>query len=211
MTLYQGLQQPPASAATAPGEIPAGHRSSLLATFNGGFKYLDGRGGFFAQGRLLEPLLTGQGTILGTRGGHVDVRSWHGASSPGASVTFARQNLPLIVDHGRPNPNLSEGPQWGATLGNQILVWRSGAGVDRRGDLMYAAAPYQTVSSLARILIHAGAVRAIELDINSYWVTLNAYGKPGGRDARPLLPNMSRSADRYLVPDDRDFFGVYLK
>ena len=42
-------------------------------------------------------------------------------------------------------------------------------------------------------------------------MTLNTYGKSGGRDARPLLPNMNRSADRYLVPDDRDFFGLYLK
>jgi len=72
-------------------------------------------------------------------------------------LAFARQNLPLIVSGGKPNPNLSDGPQWGATLGNAIRVWRSGIGVDALGNLIYAAADNQTVGSLAQILIRAGA------------------------------------------------------
>ena len=66
----------------------------------------------------------------------------------------------------------------------------------------------RTVRSLARILVHAGAVRAMELDINSYWVTFNSYRKSGGREARKLLAGMTRPALRYLTPDDRDFFAV---
>jgi hypothetical protein len=154
-------------------------------------------------------MVAGQGTIVGMADGSVDVRSWHGGSRPGSGIVFARQNLPLIVDHGRPNPNLSDGPQWGATLGNAILVWRSGVGVDRHGNLLYAAGPQLGVAGLARILIHAGAVRAMELDINSYWVTLNAYGLTAARDPRSLLPSMQRPATRYLSRDDRDFFAVY--
>jgi hypothetical protein len=143
--------------------------------------------------------------------GRVDVRRWHGGTRPGPGVAFARQNLPLIVDHARPNPNLSDGPQWGATLGNAVLVWRSGVGVDRHGNLLYAAGPSLGVAGLAQILIHAGALRAVELDINSYWVTLNTYGLTGARDARALLPSMDRSPQRYLSPDDRDFFAVYAR
>jgi hypothetical protein len=127
----------------------------------------------------------------------------------GANVVFARQNLPLIVDQGRPNPNLNDGPEWGATLGNAIEVWRSGIGVDRSGNLIYAAAEDQTVSSLARILIHAGAVRAMELDINSYWVSFITYAAPNALDPSNLLSGMERPASRYLSPDDRDFFAVY--
>jgi hypothetical protein len=185
-------------------------RRALLATFNSGFKHKDSGGGFFARGRLLEPFVRGMGTIVVYRNGRVDVRGWTGGSRPGPTVLFARQNLPLIVDRGRPNPNLNDGPAWGATLGNAVLVWRSGIGVDRHGNLIYAAAPLQTVGGMARILIHAGAVRAIELDINSYWVTLNTYAFTRARGAEPLLPTMSRSALRYLSPDDRDFFAVYL-
>jgi hypothetical protein len=77
--------------------------------------------------------------------------------------------------------------------------------------LIYAAANYQSAGGLARILIRAGAVRAMELDINSYWVTLNVFGKPGGRDPRKLLPDMNRADTRYLSADDRDFFAVYAR
>jgi hypothetical protein len=65
------------------------------------------------------------------------------------------------------------------------------------------------VGSLAHTLIHAGAIRAMELDINSYWVSFITYGAPGAGEPLNLLPNMSRSAERYLTPDDRDFFAVY--
>ena len=127
-------------------------------------------------------------------------------------MLYARQNLPLIVSGGRsPDPNLSDGPAWGATLGNAIRVWRSGVGIDRRGNLIYAAANDQTVGSLAAILIRAGAVRAMQLDINTYWVSFITYRHPGALGTANLLPNMDRSPQRYLTPEDRDFFGVYLR
>jgi hypothetical protein len=125
-----------------------------------------------------------------------------------ASVAFARQNLPLIVNEGRPNPNLENG-EWGATVGNAVLVWRSGIGVDSHGNLIYVAGEDQSAQSLARALIHGGAVRAMELDINSYWVSFITYGAPGAEGAKNLLPGMTRSPSRYLEPDDRDFFAVY--
>jgi hypothetical protein len=209
LALYPGMRQPPG--ATGPYAVPASNVTKLLATFNSGFKHADSGGGFFRDGRVLEPLQPGQGTILAYRNGKLDIRTWPGGARPGQDVRFARQNLPLIVDGHRPNPNLSDGPQWGATLGNAILVWRSGLGIDAHGDLIYAAAPDQSVSSLAHILIHAGAIRAVELDINTYWVTLNSYAGAGARDPSKLLPDMARSATRYLTPDDRDFFAVYLR
>ena len=126
-------------------------------------------------------------TILRYRNGRVDVISWHGGSAVGTNVLYARQNLPLIVNGGRPNPNLSDGPQWGATLGNAIMVWRSAVGVDRHGNLIYAAANDQTVGSLASIMTRAGAVRAMELDINTYWPSFITYRYPGAGDPANLL------------------------
>ena len=83
--------------------------------------------------------------------------------------------------------------------------------MDANGNLIYAAADNQTVASLAEILIRAGAVRAMELDINSYWVTFISYARSGAGDPSSLLPGMTRGPDRYLTPDDRDFFAVYLR
>jgi hypothetical protein len=150
-------------------------------------------------------------TILRYDGGRVDVIDWTGPSVAPSNVVYARQNLPLIVDNGSPNPNLSNGPEWGATLGNAIQVWRSAVGVDSHGNLIYAAANYQTVASLAAIMIHAGAVRAMELDINAEWPSFITYRGPDAAGAANILPGMMQGPQRYLTPDDRDFFAVYLK
>jgi hypothetical protein len=149
-------------------------------------------------------------TIVRYGDGRIDVVAWPGGPA-GSDVVFARQNLDLIVDDGRPNPNLNDGPQWGATLGNAALVWRSAVGVDGHGNLIYAAGPDQGLRSLASVMIHAGAVRAMELDINTYWTSFISYRYPGAGDPANLLTNMDRSPLRYLTPDDRDFFAVYLR
>jgi Phosphodiester glycosidase len=209
LQLYPGRYEPPAGAFRGPMEVPPQLRGGLLATFNSGFKLEDSGGGFAALGQVYAPLHDGMATLVGFRDGSVDIREWTGPPQPEPSVLFARQNLPLILENGQLNPNLGDGSLWGATLGNAIRVWRSGIGVDARGDLLYAAADNQTAESLALILQHAGAVRAMELDINSEWVTFNFYGAPGASEPSKLLPDMTRETTRYLEPDDRDFFAVY--
>ena len=209
LALYPGRYEPPNASPRGPIEVPPGQRGRLLATFNSGFTYKDGHGGFSVNGSTATPLQDGLGTVVAYRSGRVDVISWHGRSSPGRMVVLARQNLPLLVEGGRPNPTIDNGNAWGATLGNAVRVWRSGIGIDRHGNLIYAAADYQTARTLAAILIHAGAVRAIELDINAEWPSFITYPLPGGRDPVKLVPNYQQPATRYLVPDDRDFFAVY--
>ena len=210
--LYPGALEPAVPMASrGPEEVPMSLRSRLVATFNSGFKLSDSGGGFALNGHTYAPLTHGLPTVVRYRNGRVDVAPWSGGPSAGPDVVFARQNLPLIVNHGRPNPNLSDGPQWGATLGNAVRVWRSALGVDSHGNLLYGAADFQTVGSLAAIMIHAGAVRAMELDINAYWPSFITYKAPGAVGAANLLPGMTRSTQRYLTPDDRDFFAVYVR
>ena len=209
--LYPGLLEPSVAVPRGSADVPPADRAHLLATFNSGFKLADSHGGFAINGQTYAPMQFGTATVIGYAGGRVDVIDWLGPTRVGPSVTFARQNLPLIVDGGQPNPNLSNGPQWGATLGNAVRVWRSGVGVDRRGNLIYAAADQQTVGSLAAILIHAGAVRAMQLDINSYWDSFISYAHSNAGAPRNLLPSMVRTPQRYLTPDDRDFFAAYLR
>jgi hypothetical protein len=211
IVLYPGRLEPAVSLPRGPMQVPASLRPRLLASFNSGFKLEDSHGGFAIGGVTYAPMQPGMGTFVQYRDGRVDIQSWQGGPRVPATVRYARQNLPLIVQGGRPNPNLSDGPQWGATLGNAIRVWRSGIGIDARGDLIYAAANDQTVGSLAEILIRAGAIRAMELDINSYWVTFNSYGARDAGRPSSLLPSMTRPSTRYLSPDDRDFFAVYLR
>ena len=206
---YPGRYEPPNAPVRGPMSIPAGERWRLYATFNGGFIYADGNNGSSIGGRMYEPLKDGLATMIAYRDGRVDVRAWHGGPVAGPQIAFARQSLPLIVDHGRLNPALNDSSQWGFTLGNAVRVWRTGAGIDRHGNLIYAAADYQTVSTLAMILKRAGAVRAMQLDINPEWPTLITYRHHGSLDPVRVVPNYQQPPTRYLVPDDRDFFAVY--
>ena len=84
-------------------------------------------------------------------------------------------------------------------------MWRSGLGVTADGALVYVGGPGLDIADLANILVRAGAVRAMELDINTDWVNYSTYQPstpdgggdprqrhraPGGNDGYPgsLLP-----------------------
>jgi len=206
---YPGRYEPPNAPVRGPMSIPYGQRWRLLATFNGGFTYIDGHNGSSVNGHTNEPLQKGLATLIGYRNGRVDIRTWNGGPDAGPGMVFARQSLPLIIKNRRLSPTLNDSSQWGFTLGNAVRVWRTGVGLDRRGNLIYAAADDQTVITLARILKRAGAVRAMEFDINPYWPTLNTYRHHHGLVPTMVVPNSSHPPTRYLVPDDRDFVAAY--
>ena len=130
--LYPGRLEPSLPIVSrGPMDVPPELRGRLVATFNSGFKLEDSGGGFATGGHTYAPLHDGLATILRYRDGSVEMRAWTCGPVAGPSIVYARQNLPLIVNNGRLNPNLSDGPQWGATLGNAIRVWRSGVRVRR--------------------------------------------------------------------------------
>ena len=209
LALYPGRYEPPSAVVRGPIMVPYGQRWRLLATFNGGFTYIDGGNGSAVNGQTNEPLKDGLATLIGYRDGTVNIVDWKGGPNVGPNVVFARQSLPPIIWNGKLNPALNDSSQWGATLGNAVRVWRTGVGIDRRGNVIYAAADYQTVVTLAQILRRAGAVRAMQFDINPEWPTLITYGHRGGLDPAKVVPNVMQPSTRYLVPDDRDFFAVY--
>jgi hypothetical protein len=209
LAFYPGRYEPPNAPVRGPMSVPYSQRRRLLATFNSGFIYKDGHNGSSINGLSYEPLKDGLATLIGYRNGRVDIRTWTGGPNAGPRVAFARQSLPLIIQGGRLNPALNDSSQWGFTLGNAVRVWRTGVGIDRRGNLIYAAANDQTVITLARILQHAGAVRAMQFDINPEWPTLITYNHRDGLLPTKVVPNVQQAATRYLVPDDRDFVAVY--
>jgi hypothetical protein len=206
---YPGRYEPPNAPVRGPAMVPHDQRWRLLATFNGGFTHIDGNNGSAVDGVTDEPLQDGLATLIEYRDGHVDVETWQGGANAGRGVVFARQSLPLIVDHGRLSPKLNYSTEWGYTLGNAVRVWRTGVGIDRRGNVIYAAADDQTVFTLARILQRAGAVRAMQFDINPEWPTLITYRHQDGLLPTEVVPNVMQPPTRYLVPDDRDFVAVY--
>ena len=209
LAYYPGRYEPPTAAVRGPAMIPFDQRRRLLAAFNSGFIYRDVNNGSTDNGLVNEPLARRNATLVGYRDGRVAIVKWTGGPNAGPNVAWARQSLPPIIWNGRLSPALNDSTQWGFTLGNAVRVWRTGVGIDRHGNLIYAAANLQTVSSLARILQRAGAIRGMEFDINPEWHTLITYRLHRGLVPTVVGPNPMQRATRYLTPDDRDFFAVY--
>jgi hypothetical protein len=194
-----------------PSELP-----HLVAAFNGGFRFQDARGGIYLEHRTGVPLVPGAASFVIYKDGRVNIGNWGTEVSMSPAVESVLQNVVLLVDHGQlaPSATYTDNAIWGYTLGNGYVVPRSGIGVTADGALVYVAGPALTAKSLAESLQRAGAVRAMTLDINPEWVTLNFYAHPAGQSGEvigtKLYPQMQRPADRYLPPvsEARDFFEV---
>jgi len=196
-----------------PASIPTTRRAGLVATFNSGFKIADARGGFYQDGRTVGGLEPGAASFVVYADGHVDIGAWGREVSMTPQVSSVRQNLGLLVDGGRLSSRINADTQstWGATLGGDAFVWRSGVGVTSSGDVVFAMGPALSARTLAVLLQRAGAVRAMELDINPEWVSYMWYS--GSSPGSSLLPHklldFARPADRYFTVNSRDFFAVY--
>ncbi|MGD0066566.1 MAG: phosphodiester glycosidase family protein [Streptosporangiaceae bacterium] len=196
--------------------VPAGTRTGLLATFNGGFKLNAAGGGFYLNGTTRGTLTSGAASVVYYRNGTIKIGSWGQEVRMTPDVTGVRQNLRLIVDHGRVPSSVNQNVlgTWGATLGGGYYVWRSGLGVTRDGRVIFVYGPALDVGTLADLLQRAGAVEALQLDINPYWMSFEyyqAHGHPS--DPRPanLLPTQQQSAYRYYSVYSRDFTVVYAR
>ncbi len=211
-TLHNGTSVPGGGPWQAGPTISPSDYGRVTAAFNGGFRLGSSRGGYFTEGRTVRSLVNGRASLVIYADGHVDVGMWGRDDQFGTNVASVRQNLDLIVDGRQLVAGLSDAnsSQWGATLGNRVYTWRSGVGVDAHHDLIYVAGPGLNVATLAAVLQHAGCVRAMELDINSAWVSLMTYTEspPAGISATKLLSNMQRPSDRYLHSNTRDFIEL---
>jgi hypothetical protein len=209
--LIPGRQEPGHGPWPEGNRIPPDSVGQALAAFNSGFRVQDSQGGVYVDGRTVGHLVDGAASLVIDSSGTATVGQWGRDVRLSSTVASVRQNLTLIVDNGRPVPDLSAGGsrRWGVTLGNAVLVWRSGVGVDANGNLIYAAGAGLSISSLADLLTRAGSVRAMQLDINHTWVSYNLYSHDVTKPARKLLSGMALPATRYLHPDDRDFIAVY--
>ncbi|MBS1836521.1 MAG: phosphodiester glycosidase family protein [Actinobacteria bacterium] len=199
-------------------EIPMRDRPTVIAAFNAGFKFRHTRGGVYTEGRhAVRPLEAGLASLVIDRSGRADVVAWPGPSALTKDVVSVRQNLDLIVDAGAPAKGLKadRGGRWGTKRSQFQYTWRSAVGVDAQGRLLYAAGSQITLTQLARAMVDAGAVRAMQLDIHDGVVTFNWF-RPDpasklGVSAAKLSPSMQRKATRFLSADWRDFIAVQVR
>lgn len=212
-TLHPGFLEPGKLANyQTPNFIPKADLPNLVATFNSGFKLKDSKGGYFSEGFTAKRLEKGSASFVIYEDGHVDIGAWGSDVSMNSSVAAVRQNLSLLVDNGLIASDLEKNilSKWGYTIKNDFFVWRSGVGITASGNIIYAAGNALSVQSLANILVDAGAVRAMELDINPEWISYMWYPKVGSTWPQKLLA-FDRPANRFFKKSSRDFFAVSLR
>ncbi|MHB8190249.1 MAG: phosphodiester glycosidase family protein [Ferrimicrobium sp.] len=216
---FAGAQVPPGGGPwpyMAP--IPAQMAPSVVAAFNSGFRMQDSNGGYYAYGKAAVPLRNGAASFVIYRNGAANVVLWKDGARVPSNDVVVRQNLIPLIYNGRVNPQVysSNYTEWGATVNNQVLVWRSGIGITANGAVIYASGPGLSVGSLANLLYRAGAVRAMELDINSAWTNYFYFNPAPGQPAAPsngtrLVYNMMRPPLRYFEGTARDFVVAELR
>ncbi len=210
--LHPGSSDPPGAASLAgvPGPaITPQEQPALLAAFNGGFEEGAGAEGFEINGQTVEGLQNGLASLVIYGDGTAQVGVW-GQNVPaaaGAQVVSVRQNLEPLVQAGQPSPDINSISTWGATLGGGSSVARSAVGQDAQGNIIFAGSMEALPSDMAAALVQAGAVTAMELDINPEWVQLAVASTPGGALSAGV-PGQNRPADQYQAGWTRDFVTV---
>ena len=191
------------------GQVAPDQRPFLVSSFNGGFKWGDFDGGIIAFGASYRGPAAGEASFIVYADGTYTVGAWGRDNDPNKQVVGLRQNLGLLVDGGAPTPAASNSGAWGASVAG-VATARGGVGVDANGGLVWAGGRLSPLD-LANALIAAGAVRAMEMDINPDWVNFNSYDVGPDNIAHGNGLYGATGTDRYLSPDGRDFIAMFVR
>ena len=159
------------------------------------FKLCGSHGGYYAEGRTVAPLvascLVRDVSRRARRRRAVGPR--RGSITPARHVGSPESRVARRPRAARARPQLQLSV--GGPVGSAVYVWRSAVCVDAHHDLVYAAGPGLNVTTLGQVMQRAGCVRAMELDINSWWVTLMTFTPDGHGGVTPwkLLSSMVRN------------------
>lgn len=198
-----------------PGIIPTNiiQNGRLVAAFDGGFQYRDGRYGMIVNGKIYVPLKNNLGTLVGYTNGSIKIVNYTGQDL-GPGVSYIRQNCPILIEDGNfAVLNPQNHVLWGRTDTTDIYTWRSGVGITKEGNLIYAVGNNINPTTLAVALKMGGAVNAIQLDINPFWVRFSIfdYLGSGNYTSTALMKGVYNGAKQFLGGYEKDFFFLYKK
>ena len=217
--LYSGNQIPGGGPFKDSAPISASASRTLAAVFNAGFRMPDAGGGYYTDHRVVFPLRAGAASAVVLNNGVLEVGTWGRDFTMNSSIASVRQNLKLIVDKSHAVPGLSanDNGAWGKVVGNSDYIWRSGMGETKNGAIVYVAGPSLSIVSLADLMVRAGVVRGMEMDINTDWVQFSSFASPNGQvvagaQGTKLLSGMLGLPARYFASWwVRDFFTMSVR
>lgn len=224
--LYSGSVSPGKGPYKYSAPILPQQAASLVAAFNGGFMMGVAGGGYFTEGRVVYPLKTGSASLVVYTNGSIEIGAWGSGTglTMAPNIASVRQNLSPLVSNGAPTA-LAYSPNWeiwGATCSLTSCIgpgvehqWRSGVGITADGAAVYVTGPSLDPLQLAQLLIRAGAVNAMELDINPDWPDFATFNPPAPsgvaspQNGSKLLASTVQGPWTFFEPTwARDFFTM---
>jgi hypothetical protein len=205
--LYSGSMSPGGGPYKYTAPVTRAAAASLVAAFNGGFKMADAHGGYYTEGRMIRPLVRGDASLVIYANGSITVGAWGSDVTMTPTVVAVRQNLYPLVVHGKPTARAFTRTWhlWGGTCPcgagehGTRYQWRSGLGVTADGALVYVVGNHLTPAQVAELLVRAGVVRGMELDINPSWPVFATF-KPATPNGLAAPSNGARLTDTSRRP-----------
>jgi len=127
--LYSGSYIPGGGPYKYTAPVSALASKTLVAAFNAGFRIQDSNGGYYTDGKNVVPLVNNAASVVIYRDGTMTMGSWGTQVWMSNQVASVRQNLDLIVNHGKAVAGLADQNSvkwvrpWAAVLTCGDLVW----------------------------------------------------------------------------------------
>jgi TolB protein len=212
--MIPGSMEPkPTTGLIGSGVIPTEDWPALVAAFNGGFAAMHGRFGMMVERKVYLPARDGIATLAVYEDGSIRMGTWGKDLKQTPDMVSYRQNCPPLIENGVITAETGKLTLWGLSVANEVYLYRSGLGVTAEGKLVYVAGKPLSAYTLARALQMAGAVYAMQLDVDEYHVVFVTYdvtpAKSGGAPAvagQKLRADMHGYDNFFLTPFQLDFF-----
>lgn len=183
---------------------------SLIASFNGGFRFEHQPGGYVTEGRTVRKLRKGYATLAISQDGISTVGIWGDTITDEDSWASLRQNLPPLVHNGKSVYANYPKVDWGNDFGNKVYNFRSAICLRTDGLMMFVAVGKVNIGMLADTLVVLGCKTGMELDINGQWPYFSVYSDFGKATRRgEIIDNRMGDPNRHLNGSTKDFFALF--
>lgn len=183
---------------------------SLIASFNGGFRFEHEPGGYVTEGKTVRKLRKGYATLAISQEGISTVGIWGDTITDEDSWATLRQNLPPLVHNGKSVYANYPKVDWGNDFGNKVYNFRSAICLRTDGLMMFVAVGKVNIGMLADTLLVLGCKTGMELDINGQWPYFAVYSD-FGKATRwgEIIDNRMGDPNRHLNGSTKDFFALF--
>ena len=208
--LFNGSEVPGGKGWRNTSKIKGTPKKSLIASFNGGFRFEHEPGGYITEGKIVRKLRKGYATFGIREDGTSTVGVWGENMTNDGTWASLRQNLPPLIHEQKVVYHTYNKVDWGKDFGNKLYNFRSAVCVRTDGLMMFVAVGKVNIAMLADTLIVLGCATAMELDINGTWPFFAVYGDFGKSDrtGRTIDTRMG-DPQRHLNGSTKDFIALF--